>query len=349
MRDRARRVRDRVVEQVVEDLVEVGGVALRRARRRPARDRVRLEPSRLARPSAERPRDGVAEVDVRRLALLDLARHHRGAGRRSRTGDRPPGPPPRAGGGRSSSVASAIARLEAELHAGERRSELVRGVRDELPLGLHRPLEAVGHLVERLPELLDLARRRRTSSARAERSPSPRRFAAAASRVSGRDSDPASPNASSEPGQRAPASPIAISPSVVVADAVVDLLRRSCVIRTAPTMPPPSSMIGTAVAMMSVVRDRRCAGSRELGVPLERRADLGSAGRVVVASPRLAEPSESATQDPLGVHHDHPSARPAAGAPASRSASSASLGSSMSMLGATCAAIACATAERVAS
>ena len=40
---------------------------------------------------------------------------------------------------------------------GQGRSELVRGVGDELALRLDRTLEPVGHLVERLPELLDLA------------------------------------------------------------------------------------------------------------------------------------------------------------------------------------------------
>jgi hypothetical protein len=46
--------------------------------------------------------------------------------------------------------------FQAELHAGERSPQLVRGVRDELPLGVDRAFDAVGHLVERASQLLDL-------------------------------------------------------------------------------------------------------------------------------------------------------------------------------------------------
>ena len=49
-------------------------------------------------------------------------------------------------------------RLEPELHARERRAQLVRRVRHELSLRLNGPFHAIGHLVERMCEVADLAR-----------------------------------------------------------------------------------------------------------------------------------------------------------------------------------------------
>ena len=107
-------------------------------------------------PSLDRAVDGLAQVDVRRGPLLDLPRHH----------EEPVDDPGQAIDleiGRLEALADGLVgrlrdrTLEPELHRGQGRSELVRGVGDELALRLDRTLEPVGHLVERLPELLDLS------------------------------------------------------------------------------------------------------------------------------------------------------------------------------------------------
>ena len=59
-------------------------------------------------------------------------------------------------------------RSEPELHAGEGRPELVRRVRDELALRLHGALDPVGHVVERLAELLQLVAAADGAGARAQ-------------------------------------------------------------------------------------------------------------------------------------------------------------------------------------
>jgi hypothetical protein len=145
----------RVVEQVVEDLIQVRVVDA-------CRPTVALcDDGRIALlgafvPSHDRAIDGLAQIDVRRGPLLDLSRHDEEA-----IDD--PGQAVDLEIGRLEALTNRLVgrlrdrALEPELHGGQGRSELVRGVRDELALRLDRTFEPVGHLVERPPELLDLA------------------------------------------------------------------------------------------------------------------------------------------------------------------------------------------------
>src|SRR5207247_10332749 len=101
--------------------------------------------------------DRLVEVDLRGTALLDPPGHHQqpvddpGEAVDLRVGrfELTPDLLRRRAGHR---------RLDAKLHPGEWGPKLVRGVRHELPLGLHARLQPVGLVVEGSSELDNLAR-----------------------------------------------------------------------------------------------------------------------------------------------------------------------------------------------
>ena len=106
-------------------------------------------------PAVRRALGGVVQLDLGRPALLQRASHHEQPVDR---GCQPVDLP--VGGGEVvrhlGGIRSLDRRLQAELHPGERCPQLVRSVRHELALRLDGALDAVGHLVERARQLLDL-------------------------------------------------------------------------------------------------------------------------------------------------------------------------------------------------
>ena len=185
--DRARSVRHRVVEQVVEDLIQIGGVRVRRPASAVGGDG-ETPGRRPLGPPVERPRRrGLPELDVGAApsSMCRAITSSRSTIRRAidlglgglelapqvgilRHVDRPT----RAGASCRSAACG----------AGARRSPRTRAAP-------HRSLQPLGHLVERAATSLTSAQPS-TSPTRADRSPSPRSCAASASRWSGRASDP---------------------------------------------------------------------------------------------------------------------------------------------------------------
>ena len=166
--DAARRSdRERVVEQVVEDLLEVrprrrGPAPSAGAVERTATRRARRRAVSIARPRRPRPRPRRRSLAVERLAarqrqqpLDELAETLELRVDRLQVG-------PSGGRVTVGSERGVLERLDPETEGGERRAELVRGVRDEGPLGPDQHLEPCGHVVER---------RRRGAAARVGRGP----------------------------------------------------------------------------------------------------------------------------------------------------------------------------------
>ena len=124
----------------------------------------------------------------------------------------------------------------------------MRGVGDELALRLDRALEPVGHLVERLPELLDLARAAHVAGAGGEVAvPQALRGGSQPRERPGQRSG--EPEREQQLRPRARLRPIAPRPIVMLRM----LSLTCCTLRVSRTAPSScsSSWIGTAVAMMS--------------------------------------------------------------------------------------------------
>ena len=97
--------------------------------------------------------DRLPELDAGRGALFDVSRHHEES-----IDDQGEAIDLGLGGLELAPQVGILrhvdGRLEAKLHAGQRRAELVRRVRHEFALRTHRSLQPFGHLVERAGDLV---------------------------------------------------------------------------------------------------------------------------------------------------------------------------------------------------
>ena len=215
-----------------------------------------------------------------------------GGDRRSRRAGRPPASAAWMSSATASSAPLAVGRLQPELHAGERRSQLVGRVRDELALRPNRALHPVGHLVERAgraPRSRPRPRRDRPSSrSRRGRGVARRRPGAT---TGGRATPPARTRARGpRPGRPSPRRRSPASPRVT-------LLCTSATLRDTLTAPTsrPSSITGAAATAMSPPSSRL---TRVSAVAIECSA-LSTSGRPGVANRcPTSSPAESATTTP---------------------------------------------------
>ena len=200
--DRPGRIRHRVVQQVVQDLVHVGGVGVRGAARRRLRTATSRRACRARRSSGPTASATASrEVHTRGRALLDVSRHHEEAvhdlrqpvdlrSAASSCVSAGPGPcvcPPRTRAGASCRSAACA--------AGARRSRRTRAAPARCAPAARpsRRTSRPSSCTSSEPPI---------SPTRAERSPSPRSCAASASCCSGRASDPARPKAITMPASR---------------------------------------------------------------------------------------------------------------------------------------------------
>ena len=167
-----RRVGERVLDQHVEHAVEVGA---RAPHRRPGPARRRTHDPRASAAARQRStaRLGGSRASsiclAEQLAILGAARA-RAARRRSPRAGRPRPCPPRARARHRAPDADRARLLEAQPQRGQRRAQLMRGVRDELALGRHRrstrsAISLKDVLSERCSELPSTTRARRQVAA----------------------------------------------------------------------------------------------------------------------------------------------------------------------------------------
>ena len=265
----------------------------------PSRDDGRIALDGTLVPSRDRAIDGLAQVDVRRGPLLDLSRHDEEA-----IDD--PGQAIDLEVGRLEALADGlVGRLrdrafEPELHGGQGRSELVRGVGDELALRLDRALEPVGHLVERLPELLDLPGAAHVAGAGREVAvPQALRGTGQPRERPGEGSG--EPEREQQPG-RERREPDRAQADGDVADVVVDLLH-------APGEPNGAQELFLVLdrngGRHDVVTEIDAVSDLREGRPLQGPLDLGSS-RCCVEGFRRDRAVGVRDEEPSVVDHDHP-------------------------------------------